>query len=67
MFKALPVLVWGSSAAKRHHDHGKSYKRKHLIVVAASSFRGLVYYHRGRTWQHAGRHGAGEGAGSSIS
>ena len=37
---------------KRHHDHGNSYKGKHLTEVAAYSFRGLVYYHHGR--EHGG-------------
>ena len=29
-------------------------------------FRGLVHYHHGRIWQHAGRDGAGERAESSY-
>ena len=36
-----------SIAVKRHHDHGNSYKGKHLIEVVAYSFRGLIHYHRG--------------------
>ena len=48
-------------AVKRHHQHGKSYKSKHLIVVAYS-LRGSVHYHHSGTWQHAGRCGAGEAA-----
>jgi hypothetical protein len=38
-------------AVKRHHDHSKSYKRKHLIV-AGIQFRGLGCYHHGR--KHGG-------------
>ena len=36
-----------------------TYKEKHLMG-AGLQFRGLVYRHHGRTWQHAGRHGARE-------
>ena len=32
---------------KRHHDHGKSYKEKHLIG-AGLQFRGAVHYQHGR-------------------
>jgi hypothetical protein len=32
---------------KRHHDHGNSYKGKHLIG-AGLQFRGSVHYHQGR-------------------
>ena len=51
---------------KRHHGHRNSYKGKHLIGVA-HIFRGLIHYHHGETWWHAGRHGAGEGTESSMS
>ena len=44
---------------KRHHDHGNSYKGKHLIG-AGLQFRSLVCCHHGK------KHGAGEGAQSSI-
>ena len=40
----MPVLVRGSVIMKRYHDHGSSYKGKHLIGVAYIS-RGLVHYH----------------------
>ena len=33
-------------AAKRHHDHGNSYKGKHFIG-AGLQFQGSVHYHRG--------------------
>ena len=36
---------------KRHHDHGNSYKGKHLIE-AGFQFRGLVHYYHGR--KHGG-------------
>ena len=36
-----------SIAVKRHHEHGNSYKGKHLIG-AGLQFRGLVHYHHGR-------------------
>ena len=57
-------LSKGSSAQfllfkKRHHDHGNSSKGKHLMGVVHLWFRGLVHYYGG-TWQHAGRHNAGE-------
>jgi hypothetical protein len=32
---------------KRHHDHGNTYKRKHLIG-ASLQFSGLVHYHHDR-------------------
>ena len=38
-----------SVAVKRCHDQSNSYKEKHLIEVAAYSFRGLVHYHHGGT------------------
>ena len=37
-------------AMKRCHDHGNSYKGKHLIE-AGLQFGGLVHYH------HCGKHG----------
>lgn len=40
------VLVRVSVAVKSHHDHGKSYKRKHWIR-AGLEFRGLVRSHHG--------------------
>jgi hypothetical protein len=43
------IAQWGFIAMKRHHDHGNSYKGKHLIG-AGSEFRGLVHCH------HGGRH-----------
>ena len=45
------VLVRVSTAVKRHHDHGNSYKGKHFIG-AGLQFRGLVHYHHGR--KHGG-------------
>ena len=36
-------------------------KEEHLIGVTYM-FTGLVFYHRGVTWWHAGTQGAGEGA-----
>jgi len=40
-----------SIAVRRHHDHGNSYKKKHLIE-AGLWFRGLVHRHHGR--EHGG-------------
>jgi hypothetical protein len=58
MSQTISVLVRVSIALKRHHDHGNSYKGKHLIG-AGLRFRGLVHYHHGE--KLACRHGAGEG------
>ena len=44
-------LVRSSIAVKRYHDHGNSYKEKHLIG-AVLQFRGSVHYH------HGGKHGS---------
>jgi hypothetical protein len=41
----------GCIAVKRHHDHGNSYKGKHLIG-AGLLLKGLVHY------QHGRKHGA---------
>ena len=51
---------------KRHHDHGNSYKRKHLIgaVLQFQRFSPLSLWQE--AWQYPGRHGAG-GAESSTS
>jgi hypothetical protein len=35
---------------RRHHDHGKSYKRKHWIE-AGLHFRGLVHHHHDRSME----------------
>ena len=50
----LPTLVTfsyclslGFIAVKRHHDHGNSYKGKHLIG-AGLQVRGSVHYYHGR-------------------
>ena len=60
------VLVRFSIDVKRYHDHRISDKEKHLIGEAYI-FRGSVHYYHGATWWHAGRHGAGEVAGSPTS
>lgn len=41
-----------SIAVKRYHDHGESYKRKHLIEVLAWTLRGVVHYRHDR--EHGG-------------
>ena len=41
---SMSVLVRVSTAVKRHHGHGNSYKRKHLIG-AGLQFTGLAQYH----------------------
>ena len=33
-----------------------------MFTHVAHRFRSLVHYHHGGTWQHTGKHGAGEGA-----
>lgn len=59
-------LSQGFTAEKRHHDHSKSYKRQHCIG-AGLHFERLspLSLSWQETSQHAGRHGAGEGAESS--
>jgi hypothetical protein len=46
-------------AVKRHHDHGLSYKGKHLIGAGLQfqRFSPLSLYQE--AWWHVGRHGAG--------
>ena len=51
---------------KRHHDQGDSYKGQHLIG-AGLKFHRFSLLSEQEACQHAGRHGAGEGAESSIS
>ena len=61
------ILFRVSIAINRHHNHGNSYKGNYLVGVAYLKFRGLVHYHHGGTWWHAGRHGAGDVAESPTS
>ena len=56
----VSLLVRVSVGVKRHHDHGNSYKGKHLIGTGLQ-FQSFSHYHHGKTWQQAGRHRAGEG------
>jgi hypothetical protein len=51
---------------KRHHDHSNSYKRKHLIEAGLQFQRFSPFFFIVKTWWYAGRHGAEEGAESSI-
>ena len=67
IFGSWAVLVRVSIVVKKHHDHGNSYKGKHLIEVLAYSLRGSAHCHCGEIWWLASRHGAGEGAESSTS
>ena len=68
----MPVLVRVSIAVKRHHDRSNSYKGEHLIGAGLWGQSPLLSWQE--AWQHAGRHGAGEGvksptfglAGSSV-
>ena len=55
------------TAAKRHHDHGNSYKGKHLIEAGLEFQRVSPLSSWQESWQHTGRHGAGEIAESSTS
>ena len=49
-----PCFSQGLYAMKRHHDHGNSYKGKHLIR-AGLPFRGLIHSrHCGKQWQQTG-------------
>jgi hypothetical protein len=54
-----------STAVKSHHNHSSFYKGRHFIG-AGLQFRGFIHYH-GRKHGGTHRHGAGEGAKSSIS
>jgi hypothetical protein len=45
---------------KRHHDQGNSYKGKHLIGAGLQFLRFSPFLPWQETWQHVGRHGAGE-------
>jgi hypothetical protein len=52
---------------KRHHDHGNSYKGKHLVEDGLNFQRFSPVSSWQEAWQRAGRHGAEEVTGSSIS
>jgi hypothetical protein len=52
-----------SAAVGRHHDHGNSYKGKHLIGLQFQRLSLLLLWQE--TWQHACRHGAREAEGST--
>ena len=60
------VLVRVSIAVKRHHDHGYSYKGKHLIEVVAyiSEVQSIIIM--AGIMVHAGRHSTGEVVESPI-
>jgi hypothetical protein len=59
-------LSRGFIAVKRSHDQGNSYKGKHL-TGAALQFQRFSQLSWQEAQQHAGRHGAGEGAESCTS
>ena len=60
-------LSWVSIAGKRFHDHGNSYKEKHLIG-AGLQLRGLVSLSsQHEAWQHSGRQDGEEVAENSTS
>ena len=61
------VLIRLSIAMKRHHDHGNSYKEKHLIGSGFQFHRFSPLSSWWEVWQCAGRYGVGEVAGSSSS
>ena len=44
----VAVLVRISITVKGHHEHGNSYKVKHLIESVAYSFKSLAHCHHGR-------------------
>ena len=52
---------------KRHHDYGNSYKGKHLIEAGLQFQRVSPLLSWQESWQHMGRHGAGQIAESSTS
>ena len=54
------VLVRVSIAVKRHHDHGNSYKGKHLIGSGLQFQRFSPLSSWWGAWQHTGKHGTGE-------
>ena len=49
-----------SITVKRHHDHGSSYKRKHLIRAGLQFQKFSPLLSRWGAWRHAGRHGAAD-------
>jgi hypothetical protein len=65
----LPVkmgVLRGPTAVKRHHDQGISYKGQHLIGAGLQVQRLSPLLPWWEAWQLPGRHGAAEGAESSI-
>ena len=61
---SVPVL--GSIAVRRHHDHGNSYKEKHLTGTGLQFQRFSPLSSWQEAWQYSDRH-AGEVAESSTS
>jgi hypothetical protein len=61
------VYVRVSITVKRHHDHGNSYKGKHLVWIGLQSQRFSQILSWQKAWQHASRHGVEDGAESSTS
>ena len=60
-------LLQCSIAGKRHHDHGNSYKGKHLIEACLQFQRFIPLSSIQEAWRHADRHGDGKIADSSTS
>ena len=56
-----------SIAVKRQHDHGSSYKGKHLIGACLQVQGFSPLSSQWKTWWHTGRHDAGEGVENSTS
>ena len=63
----MVVLVGVSTAVRRHQGSGDSYKGKRLDGAGLQFQRFHPLSSWREAWQHAGRHGAGEGAESPIS
>ena len=60
-------LSYDFIAVKRHHDQGNSYIGNNLIEAGLQFQRFSPLSLWQKTWQGAGRHGAGEGSESSRS
>ena len=56
-----------SIAVKRHHDHGNSYKGKHLAGAGLHLQRFCQLSSWQEAWRHTGRYGAGIEAENSTS
>ena len=63
----VPKVSVGFIAVMGQHEHSNSYKGKHFIGAGLQFQRFSPLSSWQEAWQCAGRHGAGEGAESSVS